>query len=143
MLPGATPLASWSLISVFPHRVARVRLREPHRVADDEEQLERDPFLIAHLAERPPAEPGEPVVHRPIEERQGQSASTHRFGDVLEGEPRVLESPAETGAPRVGVGEPAVVGRNEEAHVHEPLDEGGLDPGSLRDLTGRDPHDGP
>jgi hypothetical protein len=72
---------------VLSHRIVGVRLREADRLPHDHEELERDGLSRAHFPERCPAQTGEAVVDREIEERERQLVAPERLDHRLDRDP--------------------------------------------------------
>jgi hypothetical protein len=77
---------------VVPDRVVRVRLGEPHRLANHRQQFEGKARPLAQLGEGRVAETGEAVVAGGVQEGERQGAAPHRLAHPIERQARPLQA---------------------------------------------------
>ena len=119
---------------VLAKSVIRRRLRHADRFADDRQQLERDPGPIADLLERLVGKRGEPLVAGRIEEVERQRTTPDGVAHTFERHPGILERLGHQHAAHVARREPLRLSGRKDAELHESIDVGRLDPGSLGSL---------
>ena len=110
---------------VLPHRLVGADPREPHRLQDRDQRVQRDPGLLAHLpvgprrAHRPAAE------RRALEEGERQPAGPDGRGDPLHGQPGLLARHRQADLGHVALPERAgALPGDQDAQLDQPLDLG-------------------
>ena len=119
---------------VLAQSVVGRRLRHADRLADDRQELERDPGPIADLLERLGGEGGEPLVGGRVEEVERQGATPDGVAHTFERDAGVLERFGHQHAAHVARREALRLSGRQDAELHESIEVGRLDPGSLGSL---------
>ena len=122
---------------VLPQVAVGVGLGRAGRLADDEQELDRDARPVGQLTERLGGIAGEPVVARLIDEVERQVTGLQRLGEDRQGDAARLEALHDPDPPHIaglvhaiGSGDPVA----QDAELDQPVHIGHVDPGPLGQL---------
>ena len=71
---------------VFPNLIVWAGLGEADRLPDEQQEVEGDVLLGAHIPERPPGQTSEPVEDRHVEEVEREVAAFDRLQECIQGQ---------------------------------------------------------
>ena len=117
---------------VLAHRIVRAGQCETDRLADDHEQVRRDPGLAGNVAERSCTDRSHQGVEGVVEPSERELPRVERLADRIERQPRAFEPLIQPNTPDVAVREATARGSGEDPCVDEALHESGVDSGAIR-----------